>query len=174
MILVNKTDSTTKGFYRVVAAFPNLWQTTVLFLLRPNPDLLLSPLLRLWNQERTPASPLCPRQSKPRPSSREILSWSREPKLWEDECECSVTPAATATTNATTTTLHFCLVAHVSTAALVPCCSRDKRLTVITRPQLMLLSLFCSGLFWTSWFRRRRTTSKTWASWWRWDTYCLF
>lgn len=31
-------------------------------------------------------------------------------------------------------------------------------------------TFFCSGLFWTSWFRRRRTTSKTWASWWRWAT----
>lgn len=30
------------------------------------------------------------------------------------------------------------------------------------------LCLFCSGLFWTSWFKQRRTTSKTWASWWRW------
>lgn len=29
----------------------------------------------------------------------------------------------------------------------------------------------CSGLFWRSWFRRRKTTSKTWASWWRWGTH---
>lgn len=144
MILVDKNRIHNKRISQSCSCFSKSVKDSCFtsFTSKPWPPLLLSsaPLLRLWNQERTPASPLCLRQSKPRPSSREILNWSREPKLWEDECECSFTPS---------------------------------RLTVITCPQLMLLLLSCSGLFWTSWFRRRRTTSKTWASWWRWDTCCL-
>lgn len=66
----------------VLVGFIQLWTLTS------------SPPFRLWNQERTPASPLSLRRSKALPSSRETLNWSRGPKLWEAGCEYTVTASS--------------------------------------------------------------------------------
>lgn len=102
------------------------WPLTYVFPLRP------------WNQERTPASPRCPPQSRALRSSRGTPSWSREPKLWGDGCEYDVTASA--------------LIIYLVTTGV----RGYHNVTVVC---------LCSGLFWRSWFRLKKTTSKTWASW---------
>lgn len=65
-------------------------------------------------------------------------------------------------TDVSTPLLHLLPTFTTTTTVLVPCCVLRCRYSSL---------FFCSGLFWRSWFRRRKTTSKTWASWWRWGTH---